>query len=151
MTVSGRVLVVDDDREILEMTALLLRGAGYDVLTAGSGEAGLYCVHQDLPDLVLLDLNMPGLDGWEVLRVLREDEVTTGVPVVLFSVNFEVREKLRALQLGARDYVTKPFDTNLLLERVAALLAEGVSRAPHPDAGAGPDVAGGAGRPEPAP
>jgi len=121
--VSGpRVLLVDDDREILEMTSLLLGGAGYAVTTAASGEEALYRVREEIPDLVLLDINMPGMDGWEVLRVLQEDEATAGIPVVMFSVNFEVREKLRALQQGARDYVTKPFDTEALLRRVGELL-----------------------------
>ncbi len=117
-----RVLLVDDDREILEMTSLLLGGAGYAVTTAASGEEALYRVREEIPDLVLLDINMPGMDGWEVLRVLQEDEATAGIPVVMFSVNFEVREKLRALQQGARDYVTKPFDTEALLRRVGELL-----------------------------
>ncbi len=117
-----RVLLVDDDREILEMTSLLLGGAGYAVTTAASGEEALYRVREEIPDLVLLDINMPGMDGWEVLRVLQEDEATAGIPVVMFSVNFEVREKLRALQQGALDYVTKPFDTEALLRRVGELL-----------------------------
>ncbi len=117
-----RVLLVDDDREILEMTSLLLGGAGYAVTTAASGEEALYRVREEIPDLVLLDINMPGMDGWEVLRVLQEDESTAAIPVVMFSVNFEVREKLRALQQGARDYVTKPFDTEALLHRVGELV-----------------------------
>ena len=117
-----RVLLVDDDREILEMTALLFRGAGYEVTTAASGEEALFRVREEVPDLVLLDINMPGMDGWEVLRVLQEDESTAAIPVVMFSVNFEVREKLRALQQGARDYVTKPFDTGALVRRVGELV-----------------------------
>lgn len=116
-----RVLVVDDDREIADMTALLLRGAGYDVASAGSGEAALYAIQEDPPEAVLLDINMPGMDGWEVLRILKEDERTAVVPIVVFSVNFEIREKLRALQLGAHDYVTKPFDNEGLLRRLGEL------------------------------
>ncbi|MFN7965496.1 MAG: response regulator [Acidobacteriota bacterium] len=118
---SPAVLLVDDDREILEMTELLLRASGYTVRLAGSGEEALFQVQELAPDLILLDINMPGLDGWETLRVLKEDEATSSIPVVMFSVNFEVREKLRALQQGARDYVTKPFDTEGLLRRVAEI------------------------------
>ena len=125
-----RVLLVDDDREILEMTSLLLGGAGYAVTTAASGEEALYRVREEIPDLVLLDINMPGMDGWEVLRVLQEDEATAGIPVVMFSVNFEVREKLRALQQGARDYVTKPFDTEALLRRVRELVGRPAGEQP---------------------
>ncbi len=128
MNGAPRVLVVDDDREILDMTALLLQSAGYAVELAGSGEEALYVVQDLTPDVVLLDINMPGMDGWEVLRILKEDERTTAVPVVMFSVNFEIREKLHALQLGARDYVTKPFDTEGLLRRVAEIVA-GAGRA----------------------
>ncbi|MBP7147850.1 MAG: response regulator [Acidobacteria bacterium] len=123
MSRESHVLVVDDDREIAEMTALLLRSAGHRVTLAGSGEEALYLVQEDAPDLVLLDISMPGMNGWEVLRILKEDETTSAIPVVMFSVHFEIREKLRALQQGARDYVTKPFDTDGLLRRVQEILA----------------------------
>jgi DNA-binding response OmpR family regulator len=119
------ILLVDDDREVLQMTALLLRSDGYDVATAASGEEALYAVREATPDAVLLDINMPGMDGWEVLRVLKEDRRTADIPVVVFSVNFEVREKLRALQQGAADYVVKPFDTQRFLERMRTLLNAG--------------------------
>jgi len=119
----ARILVVDDDREILEMTALLLQGAGFEVLLAGSGEEALYRLGEAPPALVLLDINMPGMDGWEVLRVLQEDEMTRALPVIMFSVNFELREKLHALQLGAADYITKPFDTESLVRRVRDTLS----------------------------
>lgn len=122
MTSSVTVLIVDDDPEILDMTALLLRGAGHAVMTANSGEEALFLVQESVPGLILLDINMPGLDGWEVLRIIKEDETTAIVPVIMFSVNFEVREKLRALQQGATDYVTKPFDTGHLLRRVGEIL-----------------------------
>lgn len=122
MSAGGRVLLVDDDREILDMTSLLLQGSGYSVVTAGSGDEALFRVAEEFPDLILLDINMPGMGGWEVLRVLKEDENTASIPVVMFSVNFEVREKLRALQQGARDYITKPFDTGGLLRRVGDIL-----------------------------
>jgi DNA-binding response OmpR family regulator len=115
--------VVDDDREILEMTRLLLESAGHEVVPAGSGEEALHRVRERQPELVLLDINMPGLDGWEVLRILKEDRLTAAVPVVMFSINFEVREKLHALQQGAADYIVKPFDADDLLARVDRQLA----------------------------
>ncbi|HHN75243.1 MAG TPA: response regulator [Acidobacteria bacterium] len=104
------------------MTSLLLAGAGYGVETAPSGEEALFRLHQEPFDLVLLDINMPRMDGWEVLRLLKEDEATRALPVIMFSVNFELREKLHALQQGAVDYITKPFDTRVLVERVAGAL-----------------------------
>ena len=130
MSAHGRVLVVDDDREILEMTALLLRGGEYDPVLAASGDEALYTVQESPPDLILLDINMPGLDGWEVLRVLKEDESAAHIPVVMFSVNFELRDKLRALQQGATDYVTKPFDTGRLLARIGEILSAPAGRRP---------------------
>ncbi|MDQ7006151.1 MAG: response regulator [Acidobacteriota bacterium] len=122
MNAAPRILLVDDDREILEMTSLLLAGAGYGVEPAPSGEEALFRLHQQSFDLVLLDINMPRMDGWEVLRLLKEDEATRDVPVIMFSVNFELREKLHALQQGAVDYITKPFDTRTLVERIAGVL-----------------------------
>jgi DNA-binding response OmpR family regulator len=123
MTGQAEILLVDDDPEIREMTSLLLGGAGFEVRTAGSGEEAIYRTQQEPPDLVLLDINMPGVDGWETLRLLREDERTQQTPVIMFSVNFELREKLYALQQGAQDYVTKPFDTDGLLRRIREALA----------------------------
>ena len=123
MSVNATILLVDDDHEIREMTSLLLGGAGFEVRTAGSGEEAIYRTQQERPDLILLDINMPGVDGWETLRLLREDERTQHTPVIMFSVNFELREKLYALQQGAQDYVTKPFDTDGLLRRIREALA----------------------------
>jgi DNA-binding response OmpR family regulator len=115
------ILIVDDDPEIVEMTELLLQRAGYCVRTAHEGDGALAEVRANAPDLVLLDINMPGMNGWEVLRLLKEDELTRGIPVIMFSVNYEIREKLHALQQGAVDYVTKPFDTEGLLRRVGGI------------------------------
>ncbi len=118
MSAHGRILLVDDDREILEMTELLLAKQGYEVLVASSGEEALDMAQDSLPHLILLDINMPGMDGWEVLRLLREDESTRDLPVMMFSVQYEVRDKLHAMQQGAQDYVTKPFDTERLIAKV---------------------------------
>ncbi|RMG45862.1 MAG: response regulator [Acidobacteria bacterium] len=119
------VLVVDDDPEIREMTALLLSGGGHAVETAGSGEEALALARAVGPAVILLDINMPGMDGWEVLRLLKEDPATASIPVIMFSIRFELREKLHALQKGAADYVTKPFDVEGLLERIARFVGAG--------------------------
>lgn len=115
----SRVLIVDDESEIREMTSLLLSSHGYQVETAANGEIALDLLHQQGTDLILLDINMPTMDGWQTLRLLKEDPALESIPVIMFSVNYEVREKLHALQLGAADYVTKPFDTEGLLTRIA--------------------------------
>ena len=112
------VMVVDDDPDILDMTRLVLEGGGYRVLPAGSGAEALRALEQSRPDLILLDINMPDMDGWQVLRVLKVDERTTAIPVAMFSIKMEVRDRLHGLQEGAFDYITKPFSTDDLLQRV---------------------------------
>ena len=124
-----RVLVVDDQEEIREMTSLILSGAGYEVSTADGGEEALRLARREPFDLVLLDINMPGMGGWETLRLLRADEDLEGLPVAMFSVKGEVRDKTVGLQYGATDYITKPFAVDDLVARVARLLASHPRRA----------------------
>jgi DNA-binding response OmpR family regulator len=113
-----RVLVVDDDREIVEMTRMILESGGYEVIPADSGEEALRCAARDRPDLILLDINMPGLDGWETLKILKVDEGTRAIPVAMFSIKLELRDKLQGLKQGAFDYITKPFSYDEILDRV---------------------------------
>ncbi len=113
-----RVMVVDDDEEIVEMTRLILESGGYQVTRALSGEEALKSVSSAHPDLILLDINMPGMDGWEILKMLKVDEETQGIPVAMFSIKFELRDKVHGLKEGAFDYITKPFSYDELLERV---------------------------------
>jgi DNA-binding response OmpR family regulator len=117
-----RILVVDDDADVAGMAALVLRRAGYQVTTVNSGDAALVQAVQISYDLILLDINMPGMDGWEVLRVLKADESTAGTPVAMFTIRGEVRDKVHGLQEGAFDYITKPFSVDELRERVALIL-----------------------------
>lgn len=116
------VLVVDDQEDILQTTELILKGGGYDVATASGGEEALAAVARRAPDLILLDIEMPGMDGWETLRLLRMDPAASDVPVAMFSILFDLREKVRALKYGAQEYITKPFAMDELLERVGKLL-----------------------------
>jgi DNA-binding response OmpR family regulator len=122
MTDGQRILVVDDQQDIRDMTALVLSGAGYRVDTVGSGESALSRLERDRFDLVLLDINMPEMDGWETLRLIRCDEELAGVPVVMFSVKGEIRDKIEGLQEGAVDFVTKPFIVDDLIERIGKVL-----------------------------
>ncbi|MBI3450957.1 MAG: response regulator [Acidobacteria bacterium] len=118
-----RVLVVDDDADVLELTSTVLRDGGYVVTTAGNGRDGLQAARRENPDLILLDINMPGIDGWEALRLLRLDEITRRSRVAMFSIRYDLREKLEALKRSADDYIVKPFAYDELLERVGRLVS----------------------------
>jgi DNA-binding response OmpR family regulator len=116
------VLVVDDDRDILDLARLVLEDGGYQVLAAPSGQEALDQAAQSLPDLILLDVNMPGMDGWQVLKILKVDERTQEIPVALFTIKSQVRDRVLGLQGGACDYIAKPFAQDELLARVRRIL-----------------------------
>ncbi|HEX7145853.1 MAG TPA: response regulator transcription factor [Gaiellaceae bacterium] len=115
----ARVLVIDDDGDVRALVAGLLDRAGYEVNEASDGRDGLRSVFSDRPDLVLLDVTMPGLDGWATLERIRE---LTDVPVLMLTARSDELEKVRGLKAGADDYMTKPFGRQELLARVEALL-----------------------------
>jgi DNA-binding response OmpR family regulator len=116
------VMVVDDDNDILELARLVLEGGGYRVIPASSGADALRTLAGERPDLILLDINMPGMDGWQVLRLLKVDERTTDIPVAMFSIKSQVRDRVLGLQGGACDYIAKPFACEELLGRVRNIL-----------------------------
>ena len=118
-TQTGRVLVVEDDGEIAEVLRRTLRQEGHDVRTAGDGEAALSAAAEFVPDLVILDLGLPRLDGAEVLRRLRADD---DVPILILTARAELDERVASLDLGADDYLVKPFERQELLARMRALL-----------------------------
>lgn len=115
-----RLLLIDDDPSLLEILGDYLSHAGHEVETAATGSAGLQAARTAEPDLVLLDVAMPGLDGWQVLRSLRE---TSAVPVIMLTARPDEPEVLRGFALGADDYVVKPFSFAQLEARVRAVLA----------------------------
>jgi DNA-binding response OmpR family regulator len=118
-----RVLVVDDQREILELTETVLASEGLAVETASSGDEALHKLARGTFDLVLLDINMPAMDGWETLRLIRTDERHEDLPVVMFSVKGEVADQVQSLQAGATAYITKPFVVDELVGRLRRVLA----------------------------
>jgi DNA-binding response OmpR family regulator len=124
MSARASVLVVDDQVEILDLASLVLSRAGYDVRTASSGDEALRTLAGAPADIVLMDIDMPGMDGWEALRLIRADDALTTLPVVMFSVKSEIRDKVQSLQAGASGYITKPFDVDELVVRVARYLDE---------------------------
>lgn len=114
-----RVLVIDDDAEFRNLTQTWLENAGYEALTAEDGIAGLRRVHSSRPNLVLLDANMPRMDGWEVCSRIRD---MSDIPVIMVTVNGQTSDVVRGLDLGADDYVTKPVDFAELMARVQAVV-----------------------------
>ena len=112
------VMVVDDDADIVDMTRLVLEDGGYHVTAARSGPEALRALDRERPDLIILDINMPEMDGWQVLRLLQTDDRTRSIPVAMFSIKAEVRDRLHGLQEGAFDYIVKPFSCDELLQRV---------------------------------
>ena len=128
MTEQPRVLVVDDQSDIRELAVMVLQGAAYRVEGCASGDEALNRLADADFELVVLDINMPGLDGWETLRMIRADEATATLPVLMFSVKGEMRDKVQSMQEGADDYLCKPFAVDELLKRVGRLIDRGRSR-----------------------
>ena len=117
-----RILVVDDDREIVRLVRGYLAQAGYEVLVAYDGEAALHVLRQSHPDLLLLDLMLPDRDGWEITRLIRADDTVADTPVIMLTARVEDGDKIVGLELGADDYITKPFNPREVVARVRALL-----------------------------
>jgi DNA-binding response OmpR family regulator len=122
-----RVLVIDDEAPIRLLCRVNLEAAGMEVREAEDGLVGLAAAREERPDVILLDVMMPGMDGWQVLEELLGDEQTQGIPIVFLTARAEVRDQARGLELGGIDYVTKPFNPLDLAPLVENLL-ERVSR-----------------------
>jgi DNA-binding response OmpR family regulator len=116
------VLVAEDDEDILALVVFDLEDEGYEVLTARNGNEAIRIAFERVPDLILLDVAMPGLDGYEVTRRLRADESTRGTPVVLLTARAQVKDVILGFEAGANDYVTKPFRPDELRTRLHAAL-----------------------------
>ncbi|MFC2037618.1 response regulator transcription factor [Chloroflexota bacterium] len=119
---SQRILVVDDDRDIVRLVRSYLEQSGYEVLVAYDGETALHILRRERPDLVLLDLMLPGRDGWGVTRVVRGDEGLTATPIIMLTARVEDQDRILGLELGADDYVSKPFNPREVVARVRAVL-----------------------------
>ena len=113
---AGRVLVVDDEEDIRELCRVNLEFEGFEVVDASGGAEALELVARSRPDVVFLDLMMPGMDGWEVLRRLKEDDTTADIPVVLLTARTAEEDQMRGWQEGILEYVSKPFNPLSLVE-----------------------------------
>src|SRR5437016_9928677 len=116
-----RILIIEDERGLTEVLSYNLQREGYDVVVAHDGQEGLRKAQMQLPDLVLLDLMLPAMDGLEVCRELRGGERTRAVPILMLTAKAEETDQVVGFTMGADDYVTKPFHTKVLLQRVKAL------------------------------
>ena len=117
-----KILIVDDEGDILELLRFNLTREGYKVSCASSGEETLRLVQSEMPDLIVLDLMLPGMDGLEVARRLKDNANTRNVPIVMLTAKGEEADIVTGLELGADDYITKPFSPRILLARVRAVL-----------------------------
>jgi len=116
------ILVVDDDRDIVRLLRGYLEKAGLNVLVAYDGETALHTLRRDRPDLLVLDLMLPDRDGWDVTRLIRADVNLAATPIIMLTARVEDTDKILGLELGADDYVTKPFNPREVVARVRALL-----------------------------
>ncbi len=117
-----RVLVIDDEAPIRLLCRVNLEAEGMSVLEAGDGPSGLAKASEEQPDVILLDVMMPGLDGWGVAEALLENEQTVGIPIIFLTARAEFRDRARGLDIGGVDYITKPFNPVELAPLVRALL-----------------------------
>lgn len=114
-----KILIVDDDENICELLRLYLEKDGFETVVANDGEQAVKMASQYRPDLILLDIMLPGLDGWQVCREIRK---TMETPIIMLTAKGETFDKILGLELGADDYVTKPFDTKEVIARIKAVL-----------------------------
>jgi len=116
---ASKILVVDDEERVREMLRFRLRLFGYEVLLASDGREALVAAREEKPDLVLLDVMMPEVDGFQVCSRLKQDEATKDIPVVMLTAKAEAKDVARAFESGASDYVVKPYDPTVLQHKVA--------------------------------
>jgi len=124
-----RILVVDDDREIVRLVRAYLEQAGFQVQTAHDGEAALHVLRSERPDLMVLDLMLPDRDGWDITRLARGDSGLAHIPIIMLTARVDDTDKILGLELGADDYITKPFNPREVVARVRSVL-----RRSQPDA-----------------
>ena len=116
---SKRILVIDDEARLVNLVRGYLEQEGYEVVTAGNGRQALFVARENPPDLIVLDLMMPEMDGWEFMRLYRQQHNT---PIIMLTARVEDVDKIAGLEMGADDYITKPFSPSRAVDRVRAVL-----------------------------
>ena len=126
-----KILIIEDDRDIVEMLDYNLKEEGYETVSAFNGEQGIALAGKERPDLIILDIMLPVMDGFEVCRTLKNDHSVANIPIIILSAKSQEMDKVVGLELGADDYVTKPFSPRELIARTRAILRRG--REEHAD------------------
>lgn len=117
-----QILVVDDDKEIVRLLRAYLEQAGFESLSANDGETALHILRRERPALVILDIMLPDRDGWDITRIIRMDNMLQNTPIIMLTARVEDADKIIGLELGADDYVTKPFNPREVIARVRSVL-----------------------------
>ncbi|HEX4123591.1 MAG TPA: response regulator transcription factor [Tepidisphaeraceae bacterium] len=129
----GTILVIDDEKDLIELVRYNLEKEGYDIIAAGDGPSGMEVIRKHRPDLVVLDLMMPGMDGLAVCQQLRSDARVGRVPIIMLTAKATEADRIVGLELGADDYITKPFSPREVVARVKAVLRRSSSQASIPE------------------
>lgn len=119
-----KILVVDDEAQLIDMVKMRLEANGYDVITAYNGQEGLDKARRESPDLIILDLMLPKIDGYKVCRMLKFDEKYKNIPIILFTARAQQEDEKLGKEVGADAYITKPFEPQVLLEKIKQLTAK---------------------------
>ena len=119
-----RILVVDDEPDVASLLTLMLKSRGYEVIVAGDGQEALDKARHEHPDLIVLDIMLPRLDGYKVARMLKFDEKFSHIPIVMVTAKIQEKDKKTGLEMGADAYVTKPFDTAMLMDKISEVLSK---------------------------
>ncbi|MFH1440656.1 MAG: response regulator [Candidatus Omnitrophota bacterium] len=117
-----KILLVDDEKDLVETVVFQLEASGYEVITAYDGQEALEKARKDNPDLIVLDLMLPKIDGYKVCRMLKFDEKYKNIPIIMFTARAQEQDKKLGLEVGANGYITKPFELEVLLAKIKELL-----------------------------
>jgi len=117
-----KILVVDDEKDVLSLVRRILIRGGFEVISASDGKEGLAKVYSEAPDLMILDINMPEMDGWEVCRKIRGDPLYKHLPIIMLTVRRTKKDQLKGFDFGGDEYITKPFSPTELIARVKTVL-----------------------------
>ena len=118
-----KILIVDDEADLVGILEVQLQSMGYSTITAEDGEVGIEMVKLETPDIILLDVMMPKLDGYQVCKLLKNDQTYAHIPIIMLTARAQAQDIQKGKDAGANDYMTKPFDNKILMEKIQKLLS----------------------------